>query len=69
MAQSHYPSSAELAAFRQHVSLITFRVVGIGTFHPPSGAWPHERQHGIGHTIMDGPLAWTEPFWTGIARR
>ena len=51
MAQSHYPSSAELAAFRQHVSPITFSVVGIGTFHPPSGAWPHERQHGIGdHT-------------------
>lgn len=73
----HYPSSAELAAFR--------RSIPVGS-HPhgpvPAGdiigwmatlpALPHEREHGIGYNVRTrayGPADWwTEPFWSGIAR-
>lgn len=56
---SHYPSTKELAAFRRSIAL----GLGLGArymshptgavAHPPDGAWPHERRHGIGYRESD----------------
>lgn len=61
MAQlaAHYPSSAELAAFRwrialthadgRHGPLAGYPIPGPFAEPRRSGAWPKERQHGIGY--------------------
>ena len=68
---SHYPSSADLATFRRRILPTTGLLVLLAPFVPPKsgGAWPDEREHGIGHQYAtDGCL----PDWTcqgTIARR
>ena len=55
--ESHFPSSAELAAFRQSIT----RGLAIEWLHPGQklgdqayqGAWPEEIQHGIGYSASD----------------
>lgn len=65
---SHYPSSAELAAFRRSIGSsngLRARYMSHpdGTVaHPTTGAWASERQHGIGYRMAD-------KYWSGVARR
>lgn len=68
---SHYPSSAELAAFRRSIASPYSGPHGIRYSHGPlgltdmresgnyRGAWSHELQHGIGYRISDD-LAMTD---------
>ncbi len=60
LMENHYPTGAELAAFRLASAgtrqgivggvPMTFYPVGY-EFHPADGrAWPHEREHGIGYS-------------------
>ena len=62
---STYPSSATLAAFRERYSPDS-RGIGdatIGDLSPESGAWPDERQHGIGYRDPD---IRTDPWIAGV---
>ena len=57
---SHYPTTAELAAFRFAASPCRHQDRGraphgwqaCGLTHPDRGAWPHEREHGIGYDYL-----------------
>lgn len=74
---SAYPSTADLAAFRRTYKLAddpgapgyySRDIIEPGEpsgsgFHPVAGAWPHEREHGIGYRYSrdDADLAWDAP--------
>ena len=51
MATSHYPTSAELAAFRRSIATPSMAAdpFWVCCPSPESGAWSHERERGIGY--------------------
>lgn len=68
---SHYPTTAELAAFRRDwaLSIAAWPLPRTGDTHAPGftyppngGAWPHEREHGIGARL------WLLPYEVAARR-
>jgi hypothetical protein len=56
----HDPTSAELAAFRRSIRPVRMAAGGIAypPIAPPTGgAWQHERENGIGKTLVRTPMA------------
>lgn len=54
MTSSHYPTTAELAAFRRSIvdaSKHPHWNEPVAPFGRTPGAWPHEREQGIGYTF------------------
>ena len=66
---SHYPSSADLAAFRRSIELDTtgesFGETGEPARAYQGGAWPHEIEHGIGNA---GDAFAFDPWLHSLAR-
>ncbi len=59
---AHYPTTAELAAFRERISWHSRApheiAARVGMIAPvDGGAWPDERQHGIGWRLAAAPYA------------